>query len=239
MPGVVLEQPDLPMPEYQPTTLDWVKNHPLLRGLAAREAKIKQSDSSSNDIGTIQRFSEPAQQNISSISTPIVQASFISFVVKMGAKKASLAILKKFIKEQIKDKITKIAVKKFTKQFAKEADNLLGILEDPWWVTAIGFIPVIGDGFDLVRVPKQIKTAINKANALEERVKKVLRIQGMKAGELIPGKFKNVKDYPTELEGRTYAEIVDLASGGSTLADKAKTMKKLIEQTHRLMEKIP
>jgi hypothetical protein len=185
-----------------------------------------------------EKTSGSIRRNISPVSTLSIQASFISFVVKMGAKKASLAILKKFIKEQIKDKITKIAIKKFTKQFAKEADDLLSILEDPWWVTAIGFIPVIGDVFDFVHVPKQIQKAISKANALEERVKKILRIQGMKAGGLIPAKLKNVKDYPVELEGRTYAEIVDLASGSSNLADKAKTMKKLIEQTHRLMEKI-
>ncbi|MFB2974969.1 DUF4157 domain-containing protein [Microseira sp. BLCC-F43] len=180
-------------------------------------------------------ISSARQPQISRLSTPSIQASFISFVVKMGAKKASLAILKKFIKEQIKDKIQKIAIKKFAKQFAKEADDLIGVLEDPWWVTAIGFIPIVGDAFDLARVPKQIATAMKKADALEEKVKKVLRIQGKKAGDLIPSTLKKSESYASELENHTYAQIVEMAEGGSAAAKK---MKKLIEQTERLMEKL-
>lgn len=173
--------------------------------------------------------------SISFLSTPSIQASFISFIAKMGAKRVSLGILKNFIKTQIKDKIKKIALKKFAKQFIKEADDLVGILEDPWWVTAIGFIPVFGDAFDLTRVPKQIATAMKKADALEAKVKNILRIQGKKAGDLIPATLKKSESYFADLESHTYREILELAERGSV---EAKKMKKLIEQTERLMEKL-
>jgi hypothetical protein len=49
-----------------------------------------------------------------------IQPSFISYALKMGAKKASKAMLKKFVKEQIKDKLEKIAIKKFAKQLRRK-----------------------------------------------------------------------------------------------------------------------
>jgi hypothetical protein len=87
----------------------------------------------------------------------------------------------------------------------------------------------------LARVPKQIATAMKKADALEEKVKKILRIQGKKAGDLIPATLKKSESYAVELENHTYAQIIEMAEGGSS---GAKKMKKLIEQTERLMEKI-
>lgn len=171
----------------------------------------------------------------SSASAPAsIQPSFISYALKMGAKKASKAMLKKFVKEQIKDKLEKIAIKKFAKQFAKEADDLIGMLDDPWWVTGIGFIPIIGDAFDLVHVPKQIARAMKKADQLEEKVKHVLRIQGIRASELIPASLRKSPSFHSELADKTYAEIVQLAGS----SERAAQMKKLIEQTERLMEKV-
>lgn len=163
-----------------------------------------------------------------------VQASFISFAVKMGAKKASKAMLKKFIKEQIKDKINKIAIKKFASRFAKEADDIMGMLDDPWWVTGIGLIPVIGDVFDLAHVPKQIAKAMKTADRLEEKVKSILRVQGMRARELLPATLQRSASYAEELADKTYAELVQLAGS----SERAAKMKKLIENESRLMEKL-
>lgn len=164
----------------------------------------------------------------------VVQASFISFAVKMGAKKASKAILEKFIKEQIKAKISKIAIKKFTTKFAKEADDLIGILEDPWWVTGIGFIPLVGDAFDLVHVPKQIAKAMKAADRLEEKVKAILHMQGRRARELLPGTLQRSESFAEELADKTYAELIQLAGS----SERAAKMKKLIENEARLMEKL-
>jgi hypothetical protein len=106
-----------------------------------------------------------------------VQRSFISFAVKMGAKKASKGMLKNFIKTRIKDKLKNMLNKKMVKELAEEADQIMSILEDPWWVTAIGFVPVVGDVFDLVNVPTQIRKAINRADSLENKVKKAIELE--------------------------------------------------------------
>lgn len=124
-----------------------------------------------------QNASALSRQPISQLSTPSIQASFISFVLKMGAKKATKGILKNFIKTKIKERVKKYLNSKVGKQFLEEADQIMGVLEDPWWVTAIGFIPIVGDAFDLARLPRQIRTAIRNADALEEKVKLILRRQ--------------------------------------------------------------
>ena len=153
----------------------------------------------------------------------------------MGAKKIAKGTLKNFVRTQIKGKIKKLASKKFARRFAKEADDLAGILEDPWWATAIGFIPVVGDVFDLARVPKQIIKAMKKADKLEEGIKKILRIQGKKAVNLIPAKLKTSKSYFSDLEGTTYAKLIEMAERGDT---RARKMRKLIEEPLRISEKL-
>lgn len=50
----------------------------------------------------------------------------------------------------------------------------MGMLEDPWWSTALGFIPVVGDAFDLACVPSRIRKAIGRAGALEGKVQAAL-----------------------------------------------------------------
>ncbi len=117
---------------------------------------------------------------------------------------------------------------------AKEADNVVAVLEDPWWVTAIGFIPIVGDAFDLARVPKQIGQAIATADRLEDKVKKILRIQGMRASDLLPATLKRSESYADELAGKTYAQLVEMAAS----SEKAAKIKKLIEQEIRLMHKL-
>jgi Cytotoxic/Domain of unknown function (DUF4157) len=106
-----------------------------------------------------------------------IQRSFISFAIKMGAKKASKGMLKNFIKTRIKDKIKDLVNKKVLRELVDEADQIMGILEDPWWVTAIGFVPVVGDAFDLYNVPKQIRQALSRADALEDKAKKAIEAE--------------------------------------------------------------
>ncbi len=174
------------------------------------------------------------QRSADAISGQFIQASFISFAVKMGAKRASRGMLKNFIQTRIKSRLKNLMIKKFSKRFSKEADQLLDILEDPWWATAIGFIPIFGDAFDLVRVPKQIKKAIDKANALEGKIKKILSIQGKRAENLIPASMRRNDSYFSELSQKSYAEIIKLSANNP----RAAKMKKLIENEHRIMEKL-
>ena len=169
--------------------------------------------------------------------TDILGESFLSFTLKAGAKAVSKGILKNFINSQIKTKIERIALKNYVKRFSKEADDLIDILDDPWWVTCIGFIPVVGDAFDLVNVPLQIKRAINKADNLQNRVERIISIQGKKASSLLHAKFKHlIGDDP--LTEKTYVELKSIAIGESSMSKRARTIIKLIDQAHRLNEKI-
>lgn len=141
-----------------------------------------------------------------------IQRSFLSFALKMGAKKASKGMLKNFIKTRIKDKIKELANKKVLKEIVDEADQIMGILEDPWWVTAIGFVPIVGDAFDLYNVPKQIRQAIAKADRLEDKAKKAIEAeqaarkaqQASKALRYIPPP-KTLKAFPDakQVTGKT------------------------------------
>jgi cell shape-determining protein MreC len=56
-------------------------------------------------------------------------------------------------------------------------------------------------------------------------------------GELIPSSLKRVKDYPSELETKTLKEIIELPKDKGEIAQKAKKLKKLVEQQKRLTEK--
>jgi RHS repeat-associated protein len=56
-----------------------------------------------------------------------------------------------------------------------------------------------------------------------------------KADDQIRGRLKNSKSYSSEYGNKTYGEIKELAKQGDA---KAKAMKKLIEQSARLMEKV-
>ena len=56
------------------------------------------------------------------------------------------------------------------------------------------------------------------------------------ADDLIPGSLKRSASYHSDYERKTYKEIKELAAG-SPPDQKARQMKKLIEQTERLQQK--
>lgn len=163
-----------------------------------------------------------------------LQRSLFSWVVKMGAKKVSKGMLKNFIETQIKGKLSSLINKDMVKRFGKEADDILGALEDPWWATAIGFVPIAGDIFDLSRLPVQARKAFQRAEKLEATVSRIRELQGRKALDVIPATLKRSKSYASELEHLTYGELRELAGSNS----KAAGMKKLIENEMRLMDKL-
>ncbi len=156
--------------------------------------------------------------------------SLISFFVKMGAKQLSKGILKNFIKTKIKARLKKLTVKKFKTKLWKQSDNLYDLLEDSWWETCIGLIPIAGDAFEIVNASKKLKKLIRTANEIERKVSKILEIQNKYAHKLLKGRFRSV-EY-RDLANKTYKELTEMKSA------KAKTMVKLIEQEHRLMQKV-
>lgn len=176
----------------------------------------------------------PERPSFRSASAVSVQRSLISWVVKQGAKKVSKGTLKNFINTQIKGKLKGLIDKDMVRRFGKEADDILDALDDPWWATAVGFVPVVGDAFDLARLPVKIRKAFQRADRLEAKVSKVLELQGKKALDVIPGTLKRSPSYASELEHLTYGQLRDLAATDA----KAAGMKKLIENQMRLMEKL-
>ena len=59
-----------------------------------------------------------------------------------------------------------------------------------------------------------------------------------RAADLIRGQLKRSKSYHSELAGKTYQEILELAKGQGSDAKAARQMKKLIEAADRLSEKV-
>ncbi len=188
-------------------------------------------ESTSATPGAIYPSASCMMRSLRENSGVIVQGSFISFALKAGAKKGTKAMLKNYIKTHIRSRIQKISLKRIRKQFSQEASAILDVLEDAWWETAIGFIPIVGDGFDLVNVPRKIAKAIERADKLEHKVKSFLKIQHVYVGKLIPGKFRHVKDYPIHLEQKTVLEI--LQGSGKDYS----TMRKLLQEQSRLFQK--
>ncbi len=105
------------------------------------------------------------------------------------------------------------------------------------------------DGLDTIRAALlraigkgDVKGIRNIMEALNPSLKKVaqeaINTLNKRAGDLIRGSLKRVKNYPSELEGKTYQEILKLANQGGELGKKAKMMKKLIRDSTRLLEKV-
>lgn len=163
-----------------------------------------------------------------------IQPSLISHLVKMGARKVSKGTLKNFVETQIRRRLRGLVDRNAARRFAREADELMDMLEDPWWLTALSWVPILGDGIDLARVPVQIKRTFEKADRLERRVDRLLRMQRTRASDLLSGTLKSSPSYDSSLAELTYGEIVRMAPRSPAAAK----MKKLIEQQARLMGKL-
>ncbi len=166
--------------------------------------------------------------------------SVLSFVLEQGAKKLTKGMLKNFLETQIKRKVEKVVIKQFAKRFGKEAFDASAqvdsILNDQWWEVGVGFIPVVGDAFDVVDEGIKIKRALSVLDKLQAKVQKILEIQGKTARVLVKPAFRSGPSWAEELADKSYAQIVELSQGSDALAKKASQMKKLIEQEHRLGE---
>ncbi|MDX1961014.1 MAG: hypothetical protein SFU98_20765 [Leptospiraceae bacterium] len=56
--------------------------------------------------------------------------------------------------------------------------------------------------------------------------------------EIIPASLKRVKDYPSELETKTLPEIIELSKAKGVIAQKAKKLKKLVEQQKKINREV-
>lgn len=69
----------------------------------------------------------------------------ISALAKYVAKKGVKAGLKKYAKVHIERRLKKYMSKKMYKQLVKDLDEVMEIMDDEWWETALEFVPVAGD----------------------------------------------------------------------------------------------
>lgn len=91
-----------------------------------------------------------------------------------------------------------------------------------------------GDAFDLVHTPKQIKTALQRADGLAAKVDDIIDIQHKPIAVLVDAQTKRSPSWARELADKSYAELHQLADGGS---HKAAQMRKLIDQQPRFQQR--
>jgi hypothetical protein len=143
-------------------------------GLEA-EARTEGAQAVKGGLSSADFDSEPVTQIGN--DADVGQRSPISWLIKKVGKKGALRAVKTFVKDKIKSKIKEVAqggVKKMAKEFAEEADRIVGILEDPWWVNLIELIPVAGDIYGAARFAKQLDSVWRRAKRLERQVDAVI-----------------------------------------------------------------
>ena len=111
----------------------------------------------------------PVSEGSEARSSELSQQSLASWLITKGAKRIAKKEIKEAIELRIKRVLEDYKYDPEAKRMIEEADSILNALEDPWWVTAIGFIPVVGDVVDLSRTPYKIREALQKADVLYNR----------------------------------------------------------------------
>ncbi|WP_244862985.1 MULTISPECIES: RHS repeat-associated core domain-containing protein [unclassified Pseudomonas] len=126
--------------------------------------------------------------------------------------------------------------------------GLKGGLNTYGYVNANPLIFIDEFGLQQTTVDKAITQAISRGDVAELQTimeataspaqNAIIRRALTPARDLIRGKTRQSASYASELEGHSYAEICKLAKGSGEIANKAKKMKKLIEQQERLHDKL-
>jgi len=111
--------------------------------------------------------------------------SFVSFLVKAGAKKATKAQAKNYIKTQIQQKLKRrflknttrygsSAEKKFiqdpVKKLMNDADRVTQVLTDSWWEIAIELTPGVGDVYVIYNAGKKGRMLFKQLDNIHDAV---------------------------------------------------------------------
>lgn len=114
------------------------------------------------------------------------------YIAKRGIKKK----VKDYVESRIRAKVMRLGDKKFQKEILDEAADIINSFDDPWYVTAIEFVPYAGDVYGAQRLLKKRKAALERLDKLERKVNNKVnsaRYEVTPSGVVIP---KN----PTELK---------------------------------------
>jgi RHS repeat-associated protein len=158
--------------------------------------------------------------------------SLISFLLKNGTKRLSRGFIHNFVATQIRGKIKKIGVRRLATRFADEADKIESILNDNWFEIVIGFIPIAGDGYDLVATPMKIRNALKKLDQLHDKIQGLWKVQGCRAGEFIRGGLARQKSIDPDYLERPVAWILEHSGRDK----QAHLIQKLLLEQPRLKE---
>jgi RHS repeat-associated protein len=92
-----------------------------------------------------------------------------------AATKAARTLLKKLAKEfievSIKQRMRAYMSKGWAKQLLTDADEIIDILDEGWWSTAAGFIPVVGNAYDGIKTGIELTKAYKKWDKLKDKFK--------------------------------------------------------------------
>ena len=119
-----------------------------------------------------------AQSRVGTMALPAAAAAAIKWVAFKGGKKAAVAAFKKLVKEGIKARVRNSLAPKFLsrsagKQFLREADDLLSILDNnSWYEWLIDCVPFAQEG----QFALKLKEAYDKAKLLQKRVDDAIAI---------------------------------------------------------------
>jgi len=98
----------------------------------------------------------------------------ISALIKFAAKKGIKAGIKAFVKRNIEHRLKNYMSKQMLKQFAKDADDIIGILDNSWWETGLELIPVVGDIYGSTEFVRKMAKVYDRLQDLENKyVKKI------------------------------------------------------------------
>ena len=92
-----------------------------------------------------------------------------SVLIKYAAKKGVQTGIKTFVKQNIQRRLQNYMSKNMLKQFSKDVDDVISILDNSWWETALELIPVAGDIYGSTKFVKKLKTVYDRLQDLENK----------------------------------------------------------------------
>jgi RHS repeat-associated protein len=99
--------------------------------------------------------------------------SVVSYLLVKGAEYATQQLLEGFIRDRIRSRVKKLALKQFARGILLDASSIEHTLNDPWWITALEFIPVAGDVLEACNEGRKIHEVFQQLDALEAQVDRI------------------------------------------------------------------
>jgi RHS repeat-associated protein len=93
-----------------------------------------------------------------------------SIIAKEAGKRGIKKVVKEYIESRIKTQLKRLGDRKFQKAVLDDAADILDSFSDPWYMTAIELVPVVGDAVGAARFYKKYQKAFDRLERLERKV---------------------------------------------------------------------